>query len=156
MLRAKLGPLRDVEPADQRLAVGGRECVEDLLGGLGVDEDVELRGRRRVARILERTAHDDQAAEELRQLRVAPDRERDVGERPGGYEHDLDGPAARLFDEQVRREARRRGRSRLRERGVAEALRAMARGGHQRDHERPEASRRDLDIACVHDQVALQ
>ena len=109
--------VRDVEPDHRH----GDAAAEDLGGGLRVDERVELGGRGDVA-LGDRAAHPDDALEPLAHVRVAPQQERDVRQRPGRDEHDagLDQLVEQVGGVHVERPRRRLG-----QRGPVEAALAV-------------------------------
>src|SRR3546814_8961095 len=74
--------MRHVERVHGQLHARG----EDDVGGMGIDVDVELRRRRRVAALEEAAAHEHDLADSLGHVRRLDDRRREIGERPQGAE----------------------------------------------------------------------
>ena len=94
---------------------------------LRIVPDVELGGRRDVAALLERAAHQHEPLQQARQCGLAHQRHRDIGERPGGDKDQLPRMRPRGGDDRVDRVARVRERGGLGQHGMAEAGFAMHR-----------------------------
>ena len=128
------------------IIVTGTPLREDDRGGLGVDEGVELGGRRDVA-LGDRAAHPDDPLEPVLHVGVALEQLRDVRERPGRDEHDarLD----QLGEEVDRIRVDRRGR-RLGQVGPVEpALAVHVRRRAQLRAERPVGAGCDRNIGAA-------
>ena len=62
--------------------------VEHLVGGVGIDVDVELRVWRDIPGFLEGATHHDQPVDELHQLGPNVERDREIRQRPQRHQHE--------------------------------------------------------------------
>ena len=88
---------------DHRRSADAAKGVKDDARGLGIVPDIELGGRRHIARLAIGAAHDDEPLEEARQLRLAHDRERYIGQGPDGDENEPPGVRAGRGDDALDR-----------------------------------------------------
>ena len=112
--------------------------------------DVPFGGRGRVAGDTERAAHEGVAPKQVRQGRLALEREGKVGQRTQGDEHDFTGPTASLLHNHVNAVTFGEGPAGRRQLGISEArgtvrLRRRLQPPSQRDL----AAQRDLDIGSA-------
>ena len=101
------------------------ERAEHDARGFRIVPDVELRRRRDVARFAKRPAHQDEALQPARQLGIAQQRGRDIGERPGRDQDQLARVLPRRREDRVDRVSRGGVLGRLGQHGVAKPGRAV-------------------------------
>ena len=149
-LARELHLLRDVQ-ADTSWELGlgpPGEPAEHRLRGVGIDPGVRLGGRRGVAALCVRAAHQGEPRKQVGKTRLFSQRERHVRERARGDQQDLARPIPRRLDEELRRRSRGRRPGRNRQLGMPEPSFAVHhREGFVVAHQRARRAPRDLEVA---------